>query len=59
MWTRSRRRSHRGDHAELVGLTDSIRFASDDLEAAVFYPEDDDYLVDRDTAAHFEVHSDS
>jgi hypothetical protein len=26
----------------------------------VFYPEDDDYLVDRDTrVAHFEVHSDS
>ena len=60
MWTRSRRRSHRGDHAELVGLTDSIRgFAGDDLEAAVFYLEDDDYLVDRDRVAHFEVHSDS
>ena len=38
---------------------DSIRgFAGDDIEAAVFYPEDDDYLVDRDSrVAHFEVHS--
>jgi heme-degrading monooxygenase HmoA len=37
---------------------DSIRgFAGDDFEAAVFYPEDDDFLVDRETrVAHFDVH---
>jgi heme-degrading monooxygenase HmoA len=36
---------------------DSIReFAGDDIERAVFYPEDDRYLVDRDlTVSHFEV----
>ena len=32
-------------------------FAGDDIEVAVFYPEDDAYLVDRETrVAHFEVH---
>jgi heme-degrading monooxygenase HmoA len=32
------------------------RFAGDDIERAVFYPEDDRFLVDRDlTAAHFRV----
>jgi len=36
---------------------ESIRaFASDRPEVAVFYPEDDRYLVDRDeTVAHYEV----
>jgi heme-degrading monooxygenase HmoA len=36
---------------------DSIRgFAGDDIEVAVFYPEDDDYLVDRDErVTHFRV----
>jgi heme-degrading monooxygenase HmoA len=36
---------------------DSIRgFAGDDVSVAVFYPEDDDYLVDRETTVtHFEV----
>jgi len=36
---------------------DSIRgFAGDDISVAVFYPEDDDYLVDRETTvSHFEV----
>lgn len=36
---------------------DSIRgFAGDDIEAAVFYPEDDNYLVERDVrVAHFDV----
>lgn len=35
----------------------SIRaFAGDDLDAAVFYPEDDRFLVERDLrVAHFEV----
>lgn len=37
---------------------DSIRgFAGDDIEVAVFYPEDDNYLVDRETRVnHFVVH---
>ena len=31
-------------------------FAGSDIEAAVFYPEDDEYLVDRETTvSHFEV----
>jgi len=36
---------------------DSIRgFAGDDVSVAVFYPEDDDYLVHRETSVtHFEV----
>lgn len=40
---------------------DSIRgFAGDDIETAVFYPEDDDYLVDRDTrVTHYEVARDA
>jgi heme-degrading monooxygenase HmoA len=41
-------------------LWDSIdavkAFAGDDYEAAVFYPEDDRFLIERDlTAAHYEV----
>ncbi|WP_324276862.1 hypothetical protein [Blastococcus brunescens] len=32
-------------------------FAGDDISRAVFYPEDDRYLVDREaTVTHFEVH---
>ena len=36
---------------------ESIRgFAGDDISVAVFYPEDDDFLVDRETTvSHFEV----
>ena len=36
---------------------DAIRnFAGDDIERAVFYPEDDRFLVDRETTVtHFEV----
>ena len=36
---------------------DDIRaFAGDDIDVAVFYPEDDRYLVDRErTVAHFDV----
>jgi hypothetical protein len=31
-------------------------FAGDDIEQAVFYPEDDRYLVDRETTVtHYEV----
>jgi heme-degrading monooxygenase HmoA len=37
---------------------DAVReFAGDDVSAAVFYPEDDRYLVDREvTVTHYEVH---
>lgn len=52
----------RGDRAEfrVVSLWESeaaIRaFAGDDIERAVFYPQDDDYLIDRDEHVdHFEV----
>jgi heme-degrading monooxygenase HmoA len=32
-------------------------FAGDDVETAVYYPEDDRYLVDREaTVTHYEVH---
>ncbi len=32
-------------------------FAGEDISRAVFYPEDDRYLVQReDTVTHFEVH---
>jgi hypothetical protein len=36
---------------------DDVRgFAGDDIEQAVFYPEDDEYLIDRETTvAHHEV----
>jgi heme-degrading monooxygenase HmoA len=38
---------------------DAIRgFAGDDIDAAVYYPEDDRYLVAReDTVAHYEAYS--
>jgi heme-degrading monooxygenase HmoA len=44
----------------LLTLWDSIeavhRFAGDDVETAVFYPEDDRFLVDRDlTSTHYDV----
>jgi heme-degrading monooxygenase HmoA len=51
-----------GERTEFVTFTlweslDAVRgFAGDDVERAVFYPEDDRFLVDRETAvAHFEV----
>jgi heme-degrading monooxygenase HmoA len=51
-----------GDRTEFVTLTfwDSLEavraFAGDDIEKAVFYPDDDRVLVDREnTTAHFEV----
>ena len=50
------------DRTEFVTLTfwESMeavaRFAGDDVEQAVFYPEDDRYLVDRETTTtHYEV----
>ena len=55
-------RRTRGDYAEFetILLFDSLedvkRFAGDDLEAAVFFPEDERYLVDRDLdVRHYEV----
>lgn len=44
----------------IVSLWDSLdavkRFAGEDLEKAVFYPEDDRFLIDRDlTSTHHEV----
>jgi heme-degrading monooxygenase HmoA len=51
-----------GDTTEFVMFTlwDSLdavkRFAGDDYETAVFYPEDDRFLVERDLrSAHYEV----
>src|ERR671919_701997 len=53
-----------GDRAEFITLSfweslDAIRgFAGEDIEVAVFYPEDDRFLVDRErTANHYEVHT--
>ena len=55
-----------GDRAEflLVSLWESEddirRFAGDDIEKAVFYPEDDRFLVERDErVSHYEVVFDS
>ena len=44
-----------------ISLWDSLEsiagFAGDDIDQAVFYPEDDEYLVDRETTvSHFVVH---
>jgi heme-degrading monooxygenase HmoA len=37
-------------------LDDVKGFAGEDVEVAVFYPEDDDYLIDREaTVTHHEV----
>jgi heme-degrading monooxygenase HmoA len=47
-----------GDRAEVetISLWESMdaihAFAGEDVERAVFYPEDDRYLVDRDLTAH-------
>lgn len=40
-----------------TGSLDDIRaFAGDDVNTAVYYPEDERYLVERDlTVAHYEV----
>jgi heme-degrading monooxygenase HmoA len=54
-----------GDRTEIVTLSfwDSMeavaRFAGDDVSKAVFYPEDDSYLVDRDlSVTHYEIAGD-
>jgi len=51
-----------GERTEFVTFTlwdslDAIRaFAGDDVETAVYYPEDDRFLVERDDkVAHYEV----
>ncbi len=51
-----------GDRCEYLLLTlwdsmDAVKgFAGEDVEAAVFYPEDDRFLVDRDlTSSHYDV----
>jgi heme-degrading monooxygenase HmoA len=55
-------RRDESDRSEFVMVTlweswDAVRaFAGDDVERAVFYPEDDAFLVERDlTATHYEV----
>ena len=57
-------RRDNGDNTEFVMFTlwddiDSIKgFAGEDYETAVFYPEDDRFLVERDLRSiHFEVHT--
>jgi heme-degrading monooxygenase HmoA len=52
-----------GDRTEFltISLWDSreaiVAFAGDDIDRAVFYPEDDRFLVDREeTVRHYEVH---
>lgn len=52
-----------GDRTEFLTIsywddTEAIvAFAGDDIQEAVFYPEDDRYLVDRETTVrHFTVH---
>lgn len=56
------RRPIGGDRVEFVMFTlwdsmaDVRRFAGEDPERAVFYPEDDRFLVERDeTVAHYDV----
>jgi heme-degrading monooxygenase HmoA len=51
-----------GDRTEFITLSfwdsmDAVRgFAGENLEGAVFYPEDEGFLVDREmTASHYEV----
>jgi heme-degrading monooxygenase HmoA len=51
-----------GDRSEIITFSlwdsrDSIRaFAGEDIERAVFYPEDDRYLIERDLSVrHYEV----
>jgi heme-degrading monooxygenase HmoA len=55
-------RRDNGDRSEIITFSlwdsrDSIReFAGDDIEKAVFYPEDDRFLIERDlTVSHYEV----
>ncbi|MEA3501428.1 MAG: hypothetical protein U9R47_01530 [Actinomycetota bacterium] len=52
-----------GDRTEFLTISfwddreSIVAFAGDDIDRAVFYPEDDRYLVDRETTVmHFKVH---
>ena len=52
-----------GDRTEFVTISfwDSresiVAFAGDDIDRAVFYPEDERFLIDRETTVkHFTVH---
>jgi heme-degrading monooxygenase HmoA len=46
-------------HFLFLSLWESVdaikRFAGDDYEVAVFYPEDDEYLLEREPVYHYEV----
>jgi heme-degrading monooxygenase HmoA len=53
-----------GDRTEFLMFTlwdslDAVKaFAGEDYEKAVFYPEDDRFLIERDlTSAHYDVHT--
>jgi heme-degrading monooxygenase HmoA len=55
-------RHDEGDRSEIVTFSlwdsvDSVRaFAGDDIDQAVFYPQDDRFLIERDrTVRHYEV----
>jgi heme-degrading monooxygenase HmoA len=55
-------RRDQGERTEFItfSLWDSVEairaFAGEDIDAAVYYPEDERYLVDRDaTVSHYEV----
>ena len=55
-------RRDEGDRTEFITLSfwdsrDSVRgFAGDDIERAVFYPEDDRFLVEREeTVRHYDI----
>lgn len=52
-----------GDRSEFLTVSfwddyeSIVAFAGEDIEVAVFYPEDDRYLIDREaTVRHFTVH---
>jgi heme-degrading monooxygenase HmoA len=52
-----------GDRTEFLTISfwdtreSIVAFAGDDIDQAVFYPEDDRYLIDRETTVnHFTVH---
>lgn len=52
-----------GDRTEFLAISfwdnreSIVAFAGDDIDLAVFYPEDDRYLIDRElTVKHFTVH---
>jgi heme-degrading monooxygenase HmoA len=55
-------RDDRGDRTEFITFSlwesvEAIRaFAGDDIDAAVYYPEDERYLIEREaTVSHYEV----